>query len=207
MSAALMEPFSSSAGSTSSSGASSAHGSTAPAGTIPITRYSGRAQYLHLPRPEAAAPARSAAGTRRTATSRIPLWQDANVGRSHWMACAILTETAPALARSLSKPGKISPSAQRPASRPSGRPSCGVPDREAADAVKRSRSETPTCSKYFAKKGLHREYQSPLLLLSEPLECVFDWITDDPRVIQSCQNGFGNSYPRSSRRRPMSLSM
>jgi hypothetical protein len=30
MSAALMEPFSSSAGSTSSSGASSAHGSTAP---------------------------------------------------------------------------------------------------------------------------------------------------------------------------------
>jgi hypothetical protein len=79
MSAALMEPFSSSAGSTSSSGASSAHGSTAPAGTIPITRYSGRAQYLHLPRPEAAAPARSAAGTRRTATSRISLWQDANV--------------------------------------------------------------------------------------------------------------------------------
>jgi hypothetical protein len=73
-------------------------------------------------------------------------------GRSYRMSWPSLTRTAPALARSLSKPGKISPSAWRPpASRPCGCRSWGVPGREAANAVRRSRSKISTCSKYCAK--------------------------------------------------------
>src|SRR5438105_8791305 len=68
------------------------------------------------------------------------------------MSCATLTETAPALARSSAKPGKISSSARRPPARSAwGCRSCGVPDRERTIAVRRSRSKISIRSKLSAK--------------------------------------------------------